>query len=174
MSTTEMLDYRRFDQRRYIYQPYWITSSEVIAVDADDLASVVFSFPAASYGDSVILVQKVGCQVTTLLAGGTPSISVGVCTLATNDVTTGGDTTDVQVDDYVPSADITEGTAAMYFAATGDWITAQLLDTELTPVIITPADTTVPCVAVYVTSTDVITGGACRVHMLVTEVPLAA
>jgi len=174
MSTTEMIDYRRMDQRRYIYQPYWISSSEVCAVASDDLAAVLFSFPAAKYGDSHIIVEKIGCQVVTALAGGTCTVNIGTCTLATDDVTTGGDTTDVDADDYVPTADVTVGTPAMYFAATGDWITAKLLMTELTPVIIVPADTTVPCIAAYIGSDGTITAGIVRVHALITEVPLAA
>lgn len=172
MATTELIDYRREDQRRYIYQPYWISSGEVCGVASDDLAAVVFSFPAAKYLTSNILIEKVGFQVTQAFAGGTITVDVGACTLATDDVVTGDDSTDVDADDYVPTADITSGTLGMYFAATGDWITAKLLMTELTPVIIVPADTTVPAVAVYVTSDATITAGLGRVHMLITEIPM--
>lgn len=173
MATTEILDYRRLDQRRYIYQPYWITSGEICAVASDDLAALVFSFPAARYLNSHVIIEKIGFQVTEAFAGGTITVDVGSCTLATDDVTTGGDSTDVDADEYVPTADITSATPAMYFAATGDWITAKLLMTELTPVIIVPADTTVPAIAVYVASDATITAGKGRVHALVTEVPLA-
>lgn len=167
-----MIDYRRQDQRRYIYQPYWISSAEISAVDSDDLVACAFSFPAAKYGTSHILIEKVGFQVTTAFAGGTIVCDVGSYTIATDDVTTAGTITLVDVDDYIPSADITTATPAMYFALTGDWITAKLLMTELTPVVIVPADTTVPCVAVTITSDATITAGKGRVHMVVTEIPM--
>jgi hypothetical protein len=174
MSTTEILDYRRYDQRRYIYQPYWISSSEISAVDSDDLAALAFSFPAASYGNSHILIEKVACQIIEGFVGGTLTVDIGLYTLATNDVTTGGVATVVQTDDLIPTADITMATPATYFALTGDWITAKLLKTELTPVIIVPADATVPCVVATIAANAPITAGTCRLHMMVTEVPLAA
>ena len=174
MATTTIIDYRRNDLRRYWHAtPYWITSNIVSAVASDDLCAAVFSFPAAVYGSTTkILIEKVCCQVTTLMAGGTITVDVGSYTLATDAVTTGGVATVVDIDDYVPTANITSGTAATYFAATGDWITAKLLMTELTPVIIVPVDTTVPLVAVTITSDAAITAGACRVHMMITEVPI--
>jgi hypothetical protein len=169
-----MIDYRRTDQRRYIYQPYWISSAEISAVDSDDLVAAAFSFPAAKYGNSHILIEKIGFQVTTAFAGGTIVCNVGSYTLATDDLISGATITLVDIDDYVPTADITTATPAMYFAATGDWITAKLLMTELTPVVIVPADATVPVIAVTITSDAVITAGKGRVHAVITEIPMAA
>jgi hypothetical protein len=168
-----MIDYRRMDQRRYIYQPYWITSAEMQAVDCDDLVACCFSFPAAKYGNSHIIIEKIACQIIVAIVGGTIVCDVGSYTLATDDVVSGGTITLVDIDEYIPSADITVATPANYHALTGDWITAKLLMTELTPVVIVPADTTVPCIALTLTSDAAITAGKMRVNALISEVPLS-
>ena len=168
-----MIDYRRTDQRRYIYQPYWITSAEMQAVDCDDLVAALFSFPAAKYGNSAIFIEKISCQIIVAIVGGTIVCDVGAYTLATDDVVSGGTITLVDIDDYIPTADITVATPANYSALTGDWITAKLLGTELTPVVIVPADATVPVIALTLTSDAAITAGKMRVNALITEVPLA-
>jgi len=176
MADKVMVDDRRMDQRRYIYSPYWITSAEVVGLTLgsdETKVSIVFSFPAAQYGTSRILIEKVCCQVTEAFAGGTITVEVGSYTLATNLITTGGAATIVDADDYVDGNDITHGTIGNYFAATSPWITAKLLMTELTPVIVVPADATVPAVGVYVTTNTTLTAGKCRVHMLISEIPLA-
>ena len=174
MATIEAIDYRRDDVRKFWHQtPYWISSGEFSGPDSDDLGALLFSFPAAQWGDSILLIEKICCQVTTAFAGGTITVDIGSGTLATDDVTTGGDITIVDADDYIPTADITSGTIGTYFAATGDWITAKLLMTELDPVPITPADSTVPCIYASVASDAAITAGKARVHVLITEVPLA-
>lgn len=168
-------DYRRTDQRRYIYQPYWISSGEIDSADlaADETeVALCFSFPAAQYLTSKILIEKCCIQITELWAGGTITVDVGSWTLATDGVGTGDAATLVDQDEYIPTADITSGTAGHYFAATGDWITAKLLMTELTPVIITPADTTVPAIGIYTTTDDVYTSGKARLHFMITEIPL--
>lgn len=172
MATKEILDYRRMDERRYDHlTPRWISSAELSGPDADDLCALLFSFPAAKYGSADLLIEKICFEVTEAFAGGTITVNVGSHTIATDLITTGGDATLVDVDDYIPTADITSGTPGVYFAATGDWITAKLLMTELTPVIIVPADTTVPCIAVEVASDATITAGKGRVHVMITEVP---
>lgn len=175
MADKVVKDYRKQEQRRYIYQPYWISSGEVKALELgsdETKCGLVFSFPAAKYGTSKILIEKCCIQVTEAFAGGTITVDVGSYTLATDLITDGGAMTIVDADDYIPTANITSGSIGHYFAATGDWITAKLLMTELTPVIITPADTTVPAVGVYVTSDGTMTAGKARVHFLITEIPL--
>ena len=175
MATKIVKDYRNRAQRRYIYQPYWISSMEVKALDLgsdETKCALVFSFPAAQYGTGNILIEKCCIQVTQAFAGGTITVDVGSYTLATDDVTDAGLMTIVDADDYIPAANITHGAAATYFAATGDWITAKLLMTELTPVIVVPADSTVPAVGVYVTSDGTMTAGKARVHFLITEIPI--
>jgi hypothetical protein len=175
MATKIVVDYRNPAQGRYIYQPYWISSLELSAltIGSDETKiGIMFSFPAAQYGNSKILIEKCCIQITQAFAGGTITVNVGSHTLATDLITTDGVATLVDVDDYIPTADITSGTIGHYFAATGDWITAKLLMTELTPVIITPADATVPAVGLDVTSDGTITAGKARVHFLITEIPL--
>ena len=175
MSTKIIDDYRRMDQRRFIYQPYWITSGEISWVDIgsdETRIGLMFSFPAAKYLDSKILIEKCCIQITEAWVGGTITVNVGSHTLATDGVTTDGVATLVDYDDYIPTADITYGTAGHYFAATGDWITAKLLATELTPVIITPADTTVPAIGIDITTDGALTAGKARLHFVISEVPL--
>lgn len=176
MATKVVIDYRNPAQRRYIYQPYWISSLEVKALDfaADESeCGLVFSFPAAQYGTSKLIIHQVGIQVTQAFAGGTITVDVGRYSLATDIVTTGGVMTIVDADDLIPTADITNGTAAYYPALTGDWITAALLMTCGVDMVITPADTTVPCVGVYpTTDAAAYTAGKARVHMMISEIPL--
>lgn len=175
MTDKLIVDRRKTDQRRYIYQPYWISSREIDSADlsaAEADCALMFSFPAAQYLTSKILIEKCCIQITELWAGGTITLDVGSWTIATDNLGTGDAITLVDQDEYIPTADITSGTAGHYFAATGDWITAKLLMTELTPVIITPADATVPCVGLYATTDDVYTSGKARLHFLITEIPL--
>jgi hypothetical protein len=172
MATTTIIDYRSgVAASKRSAHPYWITSEEYAAADSDDLAAVMFSFPATVYDCTALVIQNAACEITTNHAGGTITVDVGACTLATNGVTTDGDSTDVDKDEYVPTADITNGTAAVYYAATGDLITQVELGVIAAPMIITPANTTVPAVAVYVASDDTITAGAGKVHLLITEIP---
>lgn len=171
MATTTIIDYRRQDLMRTLWTPYWIVSNEVIAADSDDLSAVVFSFPAAKYGTRLIKVLECAFQVTTVFAGGTITVNVGSCTLATDAVTTGGVSTLVDADEYVATAHITSGTAGLYWCQGSDWLTAKLLGTNQGVEIITPADATVPAVDVVITSDATITAGAGRVLMQIMEIP---
>lgn len=88
-----------------------------------------FYFQQPSTSTLKILIEKCCIQITEAWVGGTITVNVGSHTLATDGVTTDGVATLVDYDDYIPTADITYGTAGHYFAATGDWITAKLLAT---------------------------------------------
>ncbi len=171
--TDILADKRRSDDNRTLWTPYWLTSKEVSysEMDGTDVA-LLWSFPASKYGNSILLIQQMAIQITTLCAGGTEAINVGSWTIATDDVTTGGTITVVDADEYIPTADITETTAGLYWAVSGDWITAALLRTNAGPEVITPADTTVPCIAMSGWASG--TAGAARVLMQVIEVPLVA
>jgi len=171
--TDILADKRRTDDNRTMWTPYWLTSAEVdyTEMDGTDVA-LLWSFPASKYGNSILIVKQLAIQITTLCAGGTESIDVGAWTIATDDVTTGGTITVVDADEYIPSTDITETTAGLYWAATGDWITASILGANAAPVTITPADATVPCVALSGWASG--SAGAARVLMQVIEVPLFA
>lgn len=168
--TDILADKRRMDDNRTMWNPYWMVSSEFTYAEADGTdVALLWSFPKAKYGTSKILICNIGIQIITAYAGGTPSLLVGAWTIATDDVTVDGTITVVDADEYIPTADITEATPALYFAATGDWITAALLKTNLAPTIITPADTTVPCIAVSGAASG--TAGSARVLIQVVEVP---
>lgn len=168
--TAILADKRRQDDNRTMWNPYWITSSEFTYAEADGTdVALLWSFPAAKYGTSKIIICNIAIQILTLFAGGTPSLLVGAWTIATDDITTAGTITVVDADEYIPTADITEATAGLYWAATGDWITASILGANAAPTVITPADTTVPCVAVSGAASG--TAGIARVLMQVVEVP---
>ena len=165
-----LADKRRNDDNRTMWTPYWLVSNEFDYADADGTdVCLLWSFPKAKYGNSIILIQQMAIQVTTLYAGGSPSLEVGAWTIATDAVTAGGVITVVDADEYIPSADITETTAGLYWALTGGWIAAALLRTNAGSEVITPADTTVPCIAVSGAASG--SAGAARVLMQVIEVP---
>ena len=170
-AATTMLDLRRQDQNRTLWTPYWLISSEVNGPDADDKAAVLFSFPAVVFGTRRIKILEVAFQIVTVYAGGTVSINIGSGTIATDAAIDGDTVTEVDEDEYVATAHITEGTAALYWCQGSDWLTAKLLGTNQGVEIITPADATVPCVVAYVTSDATITAGAGRVLMQVVEIP---
>jgi hypothetical protein len=178
MTTATILDLRRTDLRRNtLSNPYWITSGQ-ITKDCDDLGALLFSFPitkSVSPGYNPFYILGVVFQVETLFAGGTISLTIALGTLATDAVTTAGDVTEVDADEFMLSDDITSGTVG-YYAAGGtgtdsDWVTAAALSDGASPFFITPADTTVPAIYALLTSDDTITAGAGRLHLLIAEVP---
>jgi hypothetical protein len=169
MATATIKDLRRNDQRdNTLANPFWITSSE-ITPECDDKGAVLFSFPNAN---ERFIIHNAITEVITAFAGGTPALVVGSGTLATDAVTTGGDVTIVDADDYFAAADITEGTIGIYPAIASDLGVAILANTmPATARVITGAATTVPCVYASLTSTDTLTAGKARVHLLVSRVP---
>lgn len=179
MATVEILDYRRTDLRTNILEnPFWITSAEIL-LDADDLSALLFSFPITASAFSPgypgsVLIHEIGVQVTTNWAGGTVAMDVGSVTLATDAVTTGGVSTTVDADEYVPTADVTHGTAGVYWPDGGDWFTARQANIWGAPAIIVPADTTVPGINATLTSDDTITAGGSRVIALISILPTVA
>lgn len=163
-------DYRRMDDKRTLWNPYWITSKEIAPLDVAANAALLWSFPASKYGTSRVLLMNFAVQLVTAYTGGTPAINIGSGTIATDEVTDDGTLTVVDADEYIPAADITCGTPAVYFAATGDWITSALLMTNVAPTIITPADATVPCI--YASCAADAAAGAFRVLAQVCEIPI--
>ena len=171
MTDIECLDYRRTDLRTNVLEgPYWLTSAE-IGIACDDLVGILFSFPAAVYTRERILIHAIICQITTDWAGGTITLEIGSHTLATEAITTGDDATIVDTDEYIKSADITSATSAFYPPASSDYLTAIAAQTWAGVDVITPADATVPCITVTLSSTDTLTAGAARVHALISELP---
>ena len=170
MTTHVIKDYRRNDDNRTLWSPYWLESSTVYGGDLSATTmGLLWSFPASKYGTRKIIIEKIAIQVITAFTGGSPTLDVGAYTLATDGVTTAGVATIVDIDEYIPNANVTAATPAIYWAATGDWITAKLLMTNAAPTVITPANSTVPCIGVLGAAS--MAAGYARVFMQITEVP---
>jgi hypothetical protein len=168
MATETIRDLRRNDERRATPQgPFWITSGEVDK-DCDDLGALLFSFPKA---DKRYLIHQCVADVTEAFAGGTIACVVGTGTLATDDVTTGGDVTIVDADDTLNATDLSTMAAISVLAATAsDLGVAIVANTVVAGTqMIVGAATTVPCIYATLTSDAAITAGKMRVKMLVTE-----
>lgn len=187
--STTLLDLRRSDLRMStLGNPYWITSAEINS-DADWLAALLFSFPQSksiyspAYGSGLILVLQVVFEVVTLFEGGTPYIMIGQGSIATDIITTDGTVTisDVYPDEedtYLGKSDVTMTTAGWYgngsfgMSWQSDRKNQKFTDTFY----IKPADADVRCVLAHIWADDddatkVITAGAARLHLLITEVP---
>lgn len=171
MTTITAIDYRRTDLRTNVLEnPYWITSGLVDATASEDLGAILFSFPTAG---QIIFVEQVVCQIVAACTAGT-TIDIGSGTLATDAVTTGGDITVVDLDEYIKNDDITEATIGRYASTTSttsDWLAAKIVGSYAAPYIITGAASTVPCVYATVANSGTISAGTFRVHMLITVVP---
>ena len=176
MSTKIIVDYRRDDQRRYIYQPYWISSAECLALDIgsdETKIAIMFSFPAAKYGSSLILIHQIVTQIVEGFTAGTITFNVGFHTLLTDDVTTDGVATLVDVDKLHPTASITNATIGNYWAGAGDFVTAKAAAIEaLASSVIAPLDAAVPAIGIDLTTDGTFTAGKARLHMLISEVPI--
>jgi hypothetical protein len=165
------MDYRRMDDKRTLWTPYWLTSLEIDGADLSDAnVGLLWSFPAEKYGTRLVIINQICIQVTTVFAGGSPTLDIGSYTLATDAVTTAGTATVVTADEYIPNADITATSAGIYWAATGNWLTAKAAAVIGSPLLVTPADTTVPCVCILGAAS--MASGKARVLMQVIEVPL--
>lgn len=169
MTDIAIVDYRRTDLRNtYQHHPVWLESAS-FGKEIDDKAGILFSFPTVE--GKAVIVHDIVCKIITPFAGGTVVLNIGAHTLATDAVTTGGNATIVDIDDYIPTASITNGTAGVYAPATGDFVTAKAAGTNAAPQTITPADTTVPCISATLTSDATITAGEARVLALVSYIP---
>lgn len=184
MTTTAMLDLRRTDLRTSVLEnPYWITSGELTKA-ADSLAAVFFSFPITgvigpSYGNDIVLLHDIVLEVSTSFTSDTTTFSIGQCTIATDGITTGGDTTDGTAagntpDGYMVEAD---GDADIIAAAANNvpdtsctWLTARAAGTWGANQSIVPLDADVKCIAGYLTGGTIIAGSA-YLHILISVIP---
>lgn len=167
-------DLRRRDQRTNVRaNPFWITSAE-ITKDAADQDVGLFGFTA---DEGAYFIHDMFFEVIVLFAGGTPSISIGYCTL--DDPSVDMEYSDLDVDNYMATGEITEATAGYYpggaFAIdangliTGtDWAVARGEGT-IAELIIVGADTVMPCVTASVSAA--LTAGVGRHHMLISRLP---
>jgi hypothetical protein len=164
------MDYRRNDDNRTIWSPYWLTSKEIQGADLSAAAmGVLWSFPATKYGTRKLLLLNFAVQVVTVFAGGSPTLDVGSYTLATDDVTTGGVATDVTPAAYVPNAGVTATSTGIYWAGAGAFVTAKAAGLNAAVMVITPSDTDVPVIGIIGAAS--MASGAARVLVQVVEVP---
>ena len=167
-------DVRRTDQRTNVLgNPYWISSGVIDGslVTLDDQYVTLFSFPTAG---EFIFVEQVICEIILAFTAGT-TISFGLCTLATDIITTGGVGTTVDDDEFLEAADITATTAGYYHpaaAAGNDWLTAKIAAVPTAPYMLTGAATTVPTVMAIGANAGTIATGKARLHMLINRICL--
>lgn len=170
-----MLDLRRVDLRRQTLEnPYWVTSAE-INKDCDDAEAVLFDFPltgGASPNRGITLVTAICCEIITAFAGGTIVLDIGIGTIPLITTTTGGTVTETDLDEFIPTADITNGTPGVYFPDGGDFVTVLAAGTYAAPVQIVGLDADIKVIYANLTSDAAITAGAARVHALLHNVPL--
>jgi len=170
MATITAIDYRRTDERNHVWlNPYWISSGIMAGPACEDKGAILFSFPKVKK----FFIEQVVLQVITAFTANTV-ITIGSGTLATDAVTTGGDITIVDADEYLLNADITVGTAGWYASTTSttsDWLAAKILGSYVAPYVLTGAVTDVPVIYASMTNSDTIAAGAARLHVLLTEIP---
>lgn len=176
MATIALLDYRRPDLRKQTLEnPVWITSG-VFGKEADDKGALLFSFPKNPVPDNLspystyapagdlglcgkcYMIEDAVLEVVEAFAGGTPTIDVGVGTIATDAAVNGDNITYSANDGVVDNTDITEGTIGFYKVASA-------LRT-----VITNADTSTPCVFAALASGSAITAGKARLHLKISRI----
>lgn len=169
---TIIQDCRRTDERTSVLgNPFWLSSGLVDASASaaiDDKYILLASFPVAG---QFIFIEQVIVEVITAFTAGT-TFSVGLCTLLTNDVTTGGVGTTVDDDEYMEAADITATTAGYYHAAAAagnDWLTAKIAAVPTAPYMLTGVAATVPCLMMIAANAGSVAAGKCRVHFCVNK-----
>ncbi len=156
-------DLRRTDQRTNVrVNPFWITSAE-INKDVTNEVVALFAFPEAQ---GSFFLHEFVFEVGTLFAGGTPSIDIGYCTLddPSVDLSFSGE----DIDEYIPTACITEATAALYMPTSGHWFDARAANTVAIMTVV-GADTVMPCITATVATG--LTSGAGRLHVMVSKLP---
>lgn len=182
----EMVDYRRTDLRSNVLEnPYWISSLEMDEADIEDKIAIPFSFPigvaatkgpSACYSCGLVLLHEFIIEVTEDFAGGTPTLNIGQYSIATDDITTGGATSDILTPVYYGAtdgaADVT--TAGIYVPDHTDanWWDDRVGQLWSTNSWIIPADGTVLCIGIAAASNTTLTAGKLVLHALISEVPL--
>lgn len=176
MSTIALLDYRRPDLRKQTLEnPVWITSG-IFGKEADDAGALLFSFPKNPVPDNLApystyapagdlglcgkcyMIEDAVLEIVEAFVGGTPTIDVGVGTIATDAAVDGDSITYSANDGVVDNTDITEGTIGFYKVASA-------LRT-----MITNADTNTPCIFASLASGSAITAGKARLHLKISRI----
>lgn len=186
MATTAMLDLRRTDLRTNVLEnPFWICSGEITPT-CDDKAAVLFSFPVsyvatsicpAFYGNTIVIIQEMVMEVNTAFTGdGTEVFTLGQCSLATQaEATTVTTTTEnIFVESFAGSG-VNMGAGGIYpLHATSAYDTDRILLQHSSDYVITPANTTVICVAAFLSSDAAIAAGSAYLHMLIAMPPVVS
>jgi hypothetical protein len=173
MATVTIInDVRRTDLRTSVLgNPYWISSGVVDAsatAAIDDKYVMLFSFPTAG---EFIYVEQVIVQVVTAFTAGT-TFSVGLSTLLTDDVTTGGVATTVGNESFMEAADITATTIGYYHAAAAAgnaWLTAKIAAVPTSPYMLTGVAAAVPAVHLIAANAGTVAAGKAIVHMCINK-----
>lgn len=178
MATIALLDYRRPDLRKQTLEnPVWITSG-VFGKEADDAGALLFSFPKNPVPDNLApystyapagdlglcgkcyMIEDAVLEIVEAFVGGTPTIDVGVGTIATDAAVDGDSITYTAVDGIVDTTDITEATIGFYKSAVA----------TMPRTIITNADTSTPCIFATLSSGSAITAGKARLHLKISRI----
>jgi hypothetical protein len=185
MATVALVDIRKNVPKTAGVNSFWVTSNQILGSACEDKGVILFAFPkgdlipatrslpngrlsaaaaAAGFGEIYVVEQAIA-QVTTLFNGTTPTITVGVGTIATP-ATTSGNITYADAAGIIPAASITAGTAGLY-GGKFDGSSAAIVHYKT---IITCADTSTPVIFAHVESGDTdMTAGAAVVHVKLTR-----
>lgn len=168
MATINLADARNPAQRSTVEpSPVWL-SSGLITHSMAGKGALCFMFEKRWGGVAVI--HNAVLEVLTAFAGGTPSIDIGQGTIVygTDEFESNSVITIVDADEFIPSADITEVTAGIYPALTGDSVTLWAAGQSKT---IVCDDSTIP--VIYATMSSGLTSGLARLHILASLLPVA-
>lgn len=164
-------DYRRTDLRKQLDgSPHWIVSNTVDGHEQSglkDKACVMFSFPVAG---QQIIIHEVAVQILRGFTTGT-TLELGMYSLATDGVETGGTATAVGSDNFIESDDIVSESIGWYYPTTGVFADARGSGVVVSGEnLIVGAETTVPAV-VITPSGATIKIGQIKVCMLISILP---
>lgn len=185
MATVSMVDRRKAVPKKADVNSFWVTSEVFGYADADK-GVLLFVFPegeaiaadrhtpygvvdadglASKFGETYV-VEQVAVEIDTALDGTTPTIDVGVGTIADIEDTTTDNITYTNDDDLMANTEVTEGTPGIYFCKF-DGSSAAITHVKET---ITCDDDPVPCIFAHIQSGDTdMTAGAAKVHVKLTR-----
>lgn len=162
------VDLRRRDERDVtLITPFWIISGE-ITYEHDDDDVLLFSFPSTRFFGE-IYIQECVFYVSTAFTSGA-LLDIGIGTIATDDVTTGGTFSNVDSDEFFKSADLDLTTTGYVQPTDSDWEDAKIAG-QGAAMLISPTTTDVPMIHATLTSTSDITAGAGRLLLQISCLP---
>jgi len=161
-----ILDLRQSDERTNVLpNPYWVRSA-ALTVAALNTDAVLFSFPASR--GKIVCVHQAVFELVTAFNGTSAAILIGIGTIATDAITTGGAISIVDADEFFEAAEITEATPGWYWPTASNLFDALELST---PLVITPADADVPIIyANYTATAGTATTALGYLHVLMSEI----